>query len=79
MSRTYRDYYWTNEDGQEGLVRVAWGPWGKPEDAMAGHDAPIMVSFEDAMWMGVETADEFLRWLRSAVAEAKREHKPRHA
>jgi hypothetical protein len=72
MSRERREYRYVNEDGAEGFIEVSFGPWGFGH----GDDAPIMVSFEDAAWMGVEHADEFIRWLRSAIAEAKRMHVP---
>lgn len=73
MSRTHREFHYTNEDGQDGMVSVGFGPWG----GSSPHDAPIMVSFDDACWMGVEQADEFTRWFRVALAEAKRKHRPR--
>lgn len=68
--RTMREYSYSNSDGQEGFVEVSFGPWGTPDLG----DAPIMLSFGDACWMGIEEADEFQRWLRSALAEAKRKH-----
>lgn len=72
MSRTSREFTWTNEDSYEGVIVVSYGPWSSGIDT----DAPIMVSFEDATWMGVETAAEFQRWFKSALAEAKRLHQP---
>jgi hypothetical protein len=78
MSRVYRFFDWTNEDGLEGQVQVSYGPWGEPGDYWGKRDAPIMVSFEDASWMGVETADDFMRWFKLAITEAKRLHQPRH-
>jgi hypothetical protein len=74
MARTQREFQYTNKDGQEGFVQVSWGPWGKAGDLMSQHAAPIMVSFEDAPWMGVEQAEEFAQWFRVALAEAKRLH-----
>lgn len=73
MSRTTREYHYTNSDGYEGLVSVSFGPWST---SPGWRDAPIMVSFDDATWMGVKEAEEFQRWLRSALAEAKRKHVP---
>lgn len=70
MGRTHREFHYANEDGQEGLVRVGFGHWGAPDLGIA----PIMVSFEDAPWMGVEQAEEFQRWFKVALAEAKRRH-----
>jgi hypothetical protein len=70
MPRTHREFSYTNSDGYEGFVRVSFGPWETKDVS----DAPIMVSFEDAVWMGVEQAEEFQRWFRVALSEAKRRH-----
>lgn len=69
-SRVHRQFHYTNDDGHEGFVSVSFGPWSTPGVA----DSPIMVDFEDAPWMGMETAQDFARWFRSALAEARRKH-----
>lgn len=70
--RTTREYHYTNSDGEEGVVEVSFGPWAT--EGMG--EAPVMVTFDDARWMGVEEAEGFLRWFRTALAEAKRKHVP---
>ena len=74
--RTTRRYGYTNEDGETGFVSVDFGPWGGEAEKAWG-DAPIMVTFDDARWMGIEQARGFQRWLRVALAEAERLHVPR--
>lgn len=66
--RVRRRFHYVNADDQEGFIEVAYGPWGGPREA------PIMVSFDDARWMGAKEAEEFARWFHSAMAEAKRLH-----
>lgn len=73
--RTSREFHYKNEDGGEGFVRVSFGPWGNA----SGGDAPIMISFDNACWMGVEAAEEFQAWFKIALDEAKRRHVPRVA
>lgn len=75
-SRTYREFKYTNSDGDEGFVDVGWGPWGYAEDGLLDvvDDAPIMITFSDAPWMGIETAKDFLRWFKVAISEAERKH-----
>lgn len=57
------------------MISVSFGPWGFAMDSLVGREpAPIMISFEDGAWMGIEQAEDFLRWFRMALAEAKRRH-----
>lgn len=70
MTREHREFRWTNEDGEEGLVKVRWGPW----DFDPTLAAPVMVSYEEGQtWMSAEDAQRFAAWLPVQLAEA-REH-----
>ena len=70
MSRTNREFRYTNSDGQDGCVEVSFGPWSTERLG----EAPIMVTFDDAMWMGITEAEKFQRWLTNALIEAKWNH-----
>jgi len=71
--REHREFRYSNSDGDEGFVEIGFGPWGWTTPG-ADNTAPIMVSFDDAGWMGIEEAEAFLRWLKVALPEAKRRH-----
>lgn len=70
--RVRRRFEYTNEDGQEGAVEVSFGPYGGEMRA----EAVIMLVFDDACWMGTDKFEEFQRWLKMALAEARRRHIP---
>lgn len=72
MARQHAEFRFTNEEGDEGFVEVSWGPWGFGDDD--DREAPIMVTFDDAYWMGVDDGERFTWWLAKTLAQARIAH-----
>lgn len=68
--RTYREFKYTNSDGDQGFVEMSYGQW----EHLNHLSAPIMIQFDEAPWMSIENAEDFVRWLKIAISEAKRNH-----
>lgn len=70
MSRENAEFTWTNSDGYDGLIVLSWGTWDFYADDDPRKQGPVMLSFEDATWMGKDDAQKFAGWLRERIGEA---------